>query len=405
MLTLLQILGKKNRQWFVVDTTDVTIGEVINQYGELHVKVFNSADERVKQVNLRNMLMTQPATPSTLVVDYITGYTSALGGSYVTTEWRDPDRKKYVVYKNAWDFGLHPVLINSTVGVLLSNESYVPDIKLTADGDQLTDIAEIERSCLFTVNGRVMPSVVEDNSIVLKGATRQLELYQHRFISVISFANVGMIAKTPVTDLNPTLYKTIVEGDTPKAFVFKIRTPVVAFNRDALMVINGTLMCFTNYSLLDPEFITVTIPVEMMLTQLAGKLASDVTWIDAATTTNDGYDITSIRPVEYIRSNSWVITILQEGICMDTQYLHRTGFINTYTFPAQPVGLLYHRDGTMGEYQTVWSNDTGVELRANTCPINGDLRSVANCTSGTNNSGVAFVSDTTDAVLKTLYIL
>lgn len=405
MQTLIQVLAKKKKQWFELNYTDLTMGVLLNEYSSVYVKFFVPEDGLVKQFNLRLMDGHNTVPNDTQINDFITNYEGFMAGGYRTDEWLQLTNKKRAVYKSVWEYGLNAELVNNRVGVLQSNQSYVPDIKLTATRNQITPLSEIESNCLFTVNGVVVAGEVVNDAIILRNGTKLLERSREKNISVIDFSNVGSYTKRNVADLNVTLFNTLVEEGRTKAFVYKIQAPVGTSVKDTLLVINGQLHIFNNYNTLDVGFITVTIPVELMLTQLVDIPASQVNWIGAANTTDDGYDISSIDPLAYIGNNSWALTFDTAELCVDIQPLLRTGFINTYTFYENPVGVLYHRDGTMGEYQVTWSTSKGVEINTSRCRVTDDLRSLSNSTTGTNNSCTSFISKTTDAILKTLYTL
>lgn len=404
MLTLLQVLARKKRQWYNLDFTALTVSYLLNNYDAIFVNFNVSETGLIKQANLRNFSTIYQPPQNVLISDYITNYDGPLGGSYISSDWKDINRKRYITCKNIWDAGLKANLINTTPGVLVTTQSYVPDIEFTADADNIS-LETMIGSCLFSVNGIIHPGELVNDTIILKNATKALERSVNRNMSVIDFSIIGPLRMKRLQGLNPILFKTNMDGDRVKSYVFKTDQPFAGERPDILLIVNGQLHIFTNYHLIDSPGLTITIPVDLMMAQLVGLRAADVDWIEPATSEGDGFDLSSIDPMKYIVNNSWVFTVTTNELCVDEQPLLRTGFIDTYTFPYKPVGMLYHKDGTMGEYTVPWNNGKGVEVIASRSKLHKDLRSQSLSATGINNSEVGFISDTTDAVIKTLYIL
>jgi len=402
MYNINEVLVRKNRSWSTIDFSTITVQQLISDYNLVLIKISPSDSTLLLQYNLIEFPGIYLVDNLTTISNFISSFNGELPDAIYPQ--KSLSTAKYITYSDLFGFGLDANRVAYSSSVLNYNVNYLPDICISKPDSYPNEISTLHNKVLYTVNGKIVFEVIENEKAYLVKGANILDRYKSQHLGIIDFSALGGFTKT----ILDTTHVSIFSADDRKAIMY-ITLPEPMAGKTPLLVVNGNLRIMEDiYTVINSTQIAIKLDYLQMLNDVSGMKASDVNWVSAVNGNDDGFNLATVNPTAYLTSGtSAVILVDTTELSMDKINLLPTGFAERYVSSEIPTGIMFLQDGTIGDYNTTAITYYGNEISTSKPKSINMLKDTipSNKVVGVNNANLTFDSTLSSAVIVDLYIL
>ena len=349
MYTLLRAFVQLNRQWDVVDVSQLSFKTLFQDYKNV-ILIVNAAGEE-KALSLDSMDKALRYY-DTLVGDYLASNTSVLPW---LSQVPDIDLPTGAFYADVFDHDFTVTrsdhtkhVTNPTIGTM------GPDALLEHDD---MDYIQLAKHSLFTVNGYLHRTSATSSRLYILRAGDTLERTEGNHLGLLNFSQLGEIATYGIKDEN-----IITDIRIPAHEQVLINLPDVDLsNKTVMLCIGGYLVALDDtYQVMGDSTIRVNFKTYPLIRRVL--LSREDIQLDDLINPIGNIQVKDIQSNSFIRRYlthpfSFVITIDHDNICTDSERLQETGLPGKYRSLSTPQGILFDNEGLIAEYTLNGSED------------------------------------------------
>ena len=352
MLVIQDAMGKKNRSWSQIDIDGLTISALLEIYDSVVVSVLDNTANTLSSLVINNLRL-DPSAQFVDVASFLQLPTTNIDTMLVP---HISLAQRNTVYSHT----LYAEGLSAEVGdhtIHPDSESineFSPDL-IVRGTDRTPGV--VYHTHLFTVNGLIHPSMYTNAGVYIKGGNSHLRVADDSVLGAINFSNVGNITQHPVDRTNIRAYQ---NGETEAKLALSdtllINVPnLQAESNTIFLVISGYLLPLQGlYSVIGNEDIKLSLRDYPLLERLLS--ANDIKPKGTFLSTNGTVSVPDLLGDEGIRKlfdgeHTFVVSLDVPDLCIESEYLERTGLPGRYLIAKSPEGILFNNDGKVSEFE------------------------------------------------------
>lgn len=409
MYVIVRITVMNNRAWKVLESPYPTIAELMAMSYDGFIDYRLQDSPITKQMKIRDLVYSKEDL-NTNITTYLSSYTDPLPKESVI---RNILRPKFMRYIDFWNYGYDAKRGDIALGHGTYNPNgFYEDLFITNKTSSKTP-AENINNLLYLVNGKVVFPEVDGDNVYLRKVFFRLNKKDRKGMGIIDFSDMGGFTKEilntsmisiaesnkiySVINIVPNIkfmdyylpesdskiienskllsgqYWVNVNGtkvhlntfgllEEAKKDVYIDDNTLVVTKEDLLrlykkiskavfIIVGGLLYPLEKgYSIGDDGLIQVRIEHKKII-GFADDPILERDWIYPANERYLGFDMNSLDIEKYLtRGDSAILTIDNDRVAVNEEFLQTSGFNNEYLHYRAPQGILYQCDGSIGEY-------------------------------------------------------
>jgi len=228
------------------------------------------------------------------------------------------------------------------------------DIVLEGILDTFKTLSYVNNNILFMVGGMYYPITINGGKLYLADSIKSISRSKFNVVSMLDFSELGGFDLVSISELEPYIQKN-------NCVSFKLAldkrevTPIVIL--DGVVDFSFSLLRNSvgdNYTInLDPI---------RAINNTHLKDFKSCSWIDHVEGHNTVVDISSFKPLEYIKNNCYILLIKTSTLCVESESTVNYGHFCKKAFHRNPTGVQIFSDYTLCDYSVTKKAFYGYEL-------------------------------------------
>lgn len=355
---IINIVALRNRAWEILPDNHVTIQSLLINFFDVFINYKEVGVETTLQMDLLDIdNVEQYRLNDTIYIDdYISDVDNELLLPADRLNPRDITKPKAVRYNDIYEFGLK---VDNGTKFGYKQE----DLVITPYGGYSP--ASKENKYLYLVADKIVfPTIVSPNAI-LPNATNILNETSSKNIGIIDFTELGGFEIEKVNANNCTIIK---QSSISADVIFTSSKDLS--NKTVFMVMHGMLLPLDKgYSVsINRGVSRVGFHLDYRkIVEQCRDWKYEKSWIYPIDGKDKGFDLTSIKPIEYLSTGDTALIIVgHNDVCILKEWFQRTNIDNHYIHYRAPTGVMYQCDGSVGQYKVMDYDFDFVAIGTNT---------------------------------------